>query len=230
MFRLGEGTSIIPTKFTRDRSVYSVWSERKREDIMNILSSAEAVTGLFNIFEHEDGVMLGQRGGQAFPGVLEFGEEVTFYRRLPVPGLENPDDIRKIEYVGWQEVENNSDLVSANAAPVGVGILGRIDPSRDHDIFRFRIPEGTSTISVRMEQTGPGEVQPLVRVFTGDGRFLDERRAAFRGKNVYFTVVLEAGITDILLSVEDHLGRYSSMFPYVLTLGVAGKGTPGEPS
>lgn len=230
LLRLGEGTSVIPAKFMGDRSIYKVWSKRTKEDITRILSSTAAVTRLFNILEHEDGVMLGQKGGQAFLGVHEFGEEVTFYRRLPVPGVDNPEDIRKIEYVSWQEAENNSDAVNANAAPVGMSILGRIDPSRDHDIFRFRLPEGTSKIYVRVEQAGPGEVQPLVRVFTGDGRLIDERRASLRGRNVYFTVALEADTTEILLSVEDHLGRYSSMFPYVLTLGVEGKGTSDEPS
>jgi hypothetical protein len=230
VFRLDETASVIPERFMESRSVYVVWSDREKSDIIRILSSVRSVREYFNIMEHEEGVVLTGKGGPSEQGVREFGEEVTFYRRLPVPGVENPDDIRKIEYVGWQEQEYNSDVASANAAPIGMGILGRIDPSRDHDIYRFRIPEGVTDISVLVEQSGPGEVQPMVRVFTGDGRLVTERIARSRGRNIYFTIALETGITEILVSVEDHLGRYSSMFPYVLTLGAQENGKPDEPS
>jgi len=227
---LGEGTSIIPERFTRESSVYTIWSDRGKDDIVRILSSAQSVKDSFTVLKNEKGVVLNGKNGRARPGVREFGEEVTFYRRLPVPGVENPDDIRKIEYVRWQEQEYNSDAANANAAPTGMGILGRIDPSRDHDLFLFRLPEGVTEISVTVEQSGPGEVQPFIRVFTGDGRLLGEQAAASRGRNIHFTMALEEGISDILLSVEDHLGRYSSMFPYVLTLGVKENGKPDEPS
>ena len=230
LFRLGESASVIPALFAENRSVYTIWSEREKADIVRILSSSELVRKSYSIFEQVDGVLLSGKGSGTQSGVHEFGEEVTFYRRLPVPGVENPDDIRKIEYVAWQEQEDNSDAVNANAAPAGMRILGRIDPSRDHDLYRFSLPEGTEDISVLVEQTGPGEVQPLVRVFSGEGHLIGKGMAKVRGRNVYFTVALKAGVSEILISVEDHLGRYSSMFPYVLTLGTGAKGKPDEPS
>ncbi len=230
IFSLGEGTSAVPARFSRERSVYTVWSDKGKADILRALSSAEVITGSFTIFEQEAGAILRQKRQTAATGVREFGEEVTFYRRLPVPGVENPDDIRKIEYIGWKETEDNSGALNPNAAPVGMGILGRIDPSRDLDFFLFQLPEGTDQISIHVEQVGPGEVRPRVRVFRNDGRIIDDQKASSRGRNLYFTIPLTDGITEILLSVEDHLGRYSSMFPYVLTLGVGGKGKPGEPS
>ena len=55
-------------------------------------------------------------------GVREYGEEVTFYRRLPVAGVENPDDVRKIEFVPWREAEANQTPSTANEAPLGQGI------------------------------------------------------------------------------------------------------------
>jgi hypothetical protein len=152
-------------------------------------------------------------------GVLEFGEEVTFYRHLPVPGIDNPDDIRKIEFVSWQEAENNSEADSANIAPAGKGILGRIDPPRDLDFYRFQLPAKARQVSVLVEQTGPGEVRSRVRVF-GAGTLLADRTATSRGRNLYFTFPVRQGMSDFLLSVEDYLGRYSSMFPYVLRVGV----------
>jgi len=230
LFRLGEGTTVVPARFSRDRSVYTVWSEKRKEDIITALSSSKVVTGFFTISERETAVILQEKSELAPAGVHEFGEEVTFYRRLPVPGLENPGDLRKIEYVGWQEVEDNSRPRSANAAPVGMGILGRIDPSMDQDFFFFRLPKGADQLSIHVEQAGPGEVRPRVRVFRNDGRLIDDQKAKSRGKNLYFFFFNDAATTEILLSVEDYLGRYSSMFPYVLTLGVEGKGKPNEPS
>jgi hypothetical protein len=162
-------------------------------------------------------------------GVLEFGEEVTFYRRLPVPGIENPDDIRKIEFVAWQENENNSEAGSANIAPVGMGILGRVDPSRDLDFFRFELPDGAQEVTVVVEQTGPGEVRSRVRVFDG-GSLLEDQVAKSRGQNLYFTFPVDESMKDFQLSVEDFLGRYSSMFPYVLKVGVSGAQKTDEPT
>jgi len=153
---------------------------------------------------------------------------VTFYRRLPVAGVENPDDVRKIEAVNWQETEDNSGVNSANSAPVGEGILGRIDPPGDQDFFRFLLPEGTSRLSVSVEQTGPGEVMPRVRVFGGDGTLLDDQKARARGRSLFFAIVLPRGTGEILLCLEDHLGRYPSMFPYVLKVGSDREGRSGE--
>ena len=230
LFRLGESATVVPVRFSRERSIYTVWSDKGEREVYKALSSAGIVSGFFTITEEEGDVVLREKGERAAAGVHEFGEEVTFYRRLPVPGVENPDDIRKVEYVGWQEREDNSGPRSANAAPVGMGILGRIDPPRDQDFFFFRFPEGTDQISIHVEQVGPGEVRPRARVFRDDGRLIDDQKAKSRGKSLFFTLHLQAGITEVLLSVEDHLGRHSSMFPYVLRLGVEGKGQADEPS
>ena len=228
--RLGEGATVVPVRFSKERSIYTLWSDKGEGEVFKALSSAEIVSGFFTVSEEEGSVVLREKGERARAGVHEFGEEVTFYKRLPVPGVENPDDVRKIEYIGWQEREDNSGPGSANAAPVGMGILGRINPSRDQDFFFFQLPEGTDQVSVHIEQVGPGEVMPRVRVFSNDGRLIDDQKAKSRGKSLFFTLHLQAGITEILLSVEDHLGRYTSMFPYVLRLGVGGKGQAGEPS
>lgn len=220
-FRLGETASIVPLSFSYDRSRYVIWTPQKIQDVANVLGRLESKPGPMKMQVLDGSITLIMEGGRASAGVLEFGEEVTFYRRLPVPGVENPDDIRKIEYVAWQENENNSEPGRANIAPVGMGILGRIDPPRDLDFFRIEVPDGTREISVSVEQTGPGEVRPRVRVFNG-GLLLEDQAASGRGRNLSFSFSVTSGTRQILLSVEDYLGRYPSMFPYVLKVGAAG--------
>lgn len=220
-FRLGETTSIVPVSFRSQLSRYVVWTSRAVDDVVSVLSSLEKKWKPFKVRVQEREITISMEGQGKTAGVLEFGEEVTFYRRLPVPGIENPDDIRKIEFVAWQEVENNSESGSANIAPVGMGILGRIDPSRDLDFYSFQIPEGARELSVLVEQTGPGEVRSRVRVFSR-GRLLQDRLASSRGRNLYFTFPVGPDSVDLQISVEDFLGRYSSMFPYVLKVGVTG--------
>ncbi|UCG38173.1 MAG: hypothetical protein JSV00_08210, partial [bacterium] len=209
-FRMGEGTTIIPVNFSPDRSVYSIWSTREPDEVVKTLSQSEFVTESFTLLRHEAGVTLVPKAQKQAQGVLEFGEEVVFYRRLPVPGIENPDDVRKIEYVAWQEMEENGEFARANAAPAGMGILGRVDPSRDQDFFRFTLPGGSREIAVYLEQTGPGEVRPRLRVFSTAGRLLYEHIARSRGRNLYFTLTVHEQVREVVLSVEDYLGRYPS--------------------
>ena len=228
-FRLGETTSIVPVSFSFDRSRYIIWTSKELEDAVRVLSMLERKLRPFNVEVHEGGITLTMDGGVATAGVLEFGEEVTFYRRLPVPGVENPDDIRKIEFVAWQEFESNSEVGSANVAPVGMGILGRIDPARDLDFFRFQLPGEAGEVSVLVEQTGPGEVRSRVRVF-GGGSLLEDQLAKSRGRALYFTFQVNPGMIEFQLSVEDFLGRYPSMFPYVLKVGVTANKKANEPT
>ena len=228
-FRLGETTSIVPVSFSFDRSRYVIWTSKSVDDVVKAISILNKKARPFRVQVKESGLTLIMEGKVVTAGVREFGEEVTFYRRLPVPGIENPDDIRKIEFVAWQEYENNSESGNANIAPVGMGILGRVDPSRDLDFFRFELPEGTREVSVSVEQTGPGEVRSRVRIYNS-GSLLDDQVARSRGKNLYFSFPINPEMTEIQLSVEDFLGRYPSMFPYVLKVGVSGVEKADEPT
>jgi hypothetical protein len=228
-FRLGESTSIVPMSFSVDLSRYVVWTPKNADDVIKVLSKINKKPVTFDVKAIPDGITLTMKGRTSTAGVREFGEEVTFYRRLPVPGIENPDDIRKIEFVAWQEYENNSEAGSANVAPVGMGILARIDPSRDLDFYRFEVPEGAKELSVAVEQTGPGEVRTRVRIFSG-GSILVDQTAKSRGKRLYFTFPIDEQTKTFQLSVEDFLGRYSSMFPYVLKVGVTGSNKADEPT
>ncbi|MDF1527218.1 MAG: hypothetical protein RRA15_13580 [bacterium] len=228
-FRLGETTSIVPVSFSLDQSHYIIWTSKALDDAVRVLSMLERKLRPFKVEVHEGGITLTMTGEAVTTGVREFGEEVTFYRRLPVPGIENPDDIRKIEFVAWQEIEGNSESGSANDAPVGMGILGRVDPSRDLDFFRFKLPAEAKEVSVLVEQTGPGEVRSRVRVFAG-GSLLEDQLAKSRGKALYFTFQVSPGMTDFQLSVEDFLGRYPSRFPYVLKVGIIANKKADEPT
>ena len=80
-----------------------------------------------------------------------------------------------------------------------------------------------------VEQTGPGEVRSRVRVF-GGGSLLEDQLAKSRGKALYFTFQVSPGMTEFQLSVEDFLGRYPSMFPYVLKVGVIANKKADEPT
>ncbi len=228
-FRLGQKAYILPESFSRDLSRYLVWTEKSTRDVADILSSMKNKPQPFSVLLLEDGVKLTMGNRPALAGVLEYGEELTFYRRLPVPGVENPDDIRKIEFVPWQEYENNGEVASANAAPVGMGVLGRIDPPRDLDFFQFRLPDGAREVSISVEQAGPGEVRPKVRVFRGE-KLVHEQAARGRGRNLFFSLRVEEGTRDLRISVEDYLGRYPSMFPYVLKINVTGNRESDEPT
>jgi hypothetical protein len=228
-FRLGETTSIVPVSFSLDRSRYIIWTSKKLEDAVRVLAMLERKLRPFSVEVIEGGITVTMEGGVATAGVLEFGEEVTFYRRLPVPGIENPDDIRKIEFVAWQEYESNSEAGSANVAPLGMGILARIDPSRDLDFYRFQLPGEAREVSVVVEQTGPGEVRSRVRIYNG-GNLLEDQLAKSRGRVLYFTFQVDPGMTEFQLSVEDFLGRYPSMYPYVLKVGVTADKKADEPT
>jgi len=228
-FRLGEATSIVPERFSFDRSRYVIWTPKNVDDVVGVLSMLEGKPRPFKVQVQEGGITLIMENEVASAGVPEFAEEVTFYRRLPVPGIENPDDIRKIEFVAWQEHENNSEIRTSNAAPLGMGVLGRIDPSRDLDFFHFELPDGAREVSVQVEQTGPGEVRSRVRVFSG-GSLIEDQVARRRGTNLYFNFPVKPDMTDFQLSIEDFLGRYSSRFPYVLKLEVTGHKKADEPT
>lgn len=228
LFNLGEEADVVPERFTPDRSVYQVWAQKGKEGIASALESSRIVGRIFFIDREEKRLVLREKTDGRGGGVREFRQEVTFYRRLPVAGVENPDDVRKIEAVSWQEAEDNSGVKSANSAPVGEGILGRVDPSGDQDFFRFLLPEGTGRVTVAVEQTGPGEVMPRVRVFGGDGTLLEDQRARARGRNLFFILTLPRETGEVLLCLEDHLGRYPSMFPYVLKVGSGKKEGSGE--
>jgi hypothetical protein len=219
--RLGEASDLIPSRFARDEIEMKLWTIKSPEEIGSILDDLklfgstiqwELISGEFHLTLSDDGVEA--------QGVRELGEEIYFYKRLPVPGVENPEDLKKIELVLWQEEEENGTMPRANMAPIGMGILGRIDPSRDHDLFRFEIPRGAVEISVLVEQTGPNEVQPRVRMFDSSGKLFKDTKARGRGRNTYFSFSINPEIQEIVLSVEDNLNRYTSMFPYVLTVGV----------
>ena len=199
----------------------SLWTTKSPEDIGALLDdlrlSRSNLEWKMGADEIKLAFSLQTSGGR---GVRELGDEIYFYKRMPVPGIENPEDLKKIEIVPWQEEEENGTFPKANIAPVGAGILGKIDSSRDHDLFRFEIPDGAVEISVLVEQTGPNEVQPRIRLFDGNGKLFKDQKAKFRGRNASLTLPVGPDIVEIVLSVEDNLNRYSSMFPYVLTVDV----------
>lgn len=227
--RVGKNTRAVPVSFTPDRSVYNVWAEKGRDAVARALDASRGVSGNFSVAREGEGLILREKAGGRPSGVSEFSREVPFYRRLPIPGAENPEDVRKIRSVAWQEAEDNSDPQKANSAPVGEGILGKIDPPGDQDFFLFSLPEGTRRMTIQVEQSGPGEVRPRVRVFGEDGTFLNDQKAGARGGDLTFGFPVPDGTGRIFLCVEDHLGRYPSVFPYVLTVeGEKGKGS-GEP-
>lgn len=222
MSRLGEGSTLTPSRFSKEGMEMVIWTTKNPEEIGSLLDDLGLSGSSFRW----------QRGNEGFQvvfnsdtrrtrGVREFGEEIYYYKRLPVPGIENPEDLKKVEFVPWQEDEDNGTFPMANVAPVGAGILGKIDSSRDHDLFRFKIPQGAVEVSVLVEQTGPNEVQPRVRMFDGTGKIFKDARAKARGRNTYFTFPLgDPSTEEIVVSVEDNLNRYASMFPYVLTVSV----------
>ena len=217
----GEEAYLIPVRFSREVTEVDFWTTRGPEEVYALLGKIQ-VSGVSVSFRRTpDGftVTIPVKSGEN-EGVSEYGEEVNFYRRLPLPGVENPDDVRKTELVPWREVEDNGSFTTANFAPPGMGIMGKVDPARDHDLFRFNLPDGAVELSVRVEQTGPGEVQPRVRVFDSSGGLREDIHARFRGRNLYFVLPVDFETPWIVVSVEDNLGRHNSTFPYVLTLGV----------
>lgn len=221
MSRSGEASDLIPSRFTRDGIEMKLWTTKSPEEVGTILDDLK-LSGATIQWESRSGKFLLtlSSDGEEAKGVRELGEEVYFYKRLPVPGVENPEDLKKIQIVLWKEEEENGTFSRANMAPTGMGILGRIDPSRDHDLFRFEIPRGAVEIYVLVEQTGPNEVQPRVRMFDSSGKLIRDTKAKARGRNAYFSFPIDPAIQEIVLSVEDNLNRYTSMFPYVLTVGV----------
>ena len=227
--RVGKNTRAVPVRFTPDRSVYNVWAEKGLDGIARALGSSRIVSEIFSVTREGEGLIFREKASGRPPGVSEFSREVPFYRRLPIPGAENPEDVRKIRAVPWQEAENNSDPERANAAPLGEGILGKIDPPGDQDFFLFSLPAGIRRIMIQVEQSGPGEVRPRVRVFGEDGTSLNDQKAGARGGNLSFGFPVPDGTGRIFLCVEDHLGRYPSVFPYVLTVEGGKREGSGEP-
>jgi hypothetical protein len=222
--RLGEDTDIIPFRFTAAGSTYKVYTTVEATRFARALEESARFDGSLKVEpsgEQFTVTATGEAKGRS--GVVEFSEEVTFYRRLPVAGIENPDDVKKIDFVPWHESEDNGSFLMANDAPLGMGILAKIEPSMDHDIFRFIVPPGTTSLSVLLQHTGPGEVRPRVRIYSGEGKLLGTGLARRRGSDLRFELAIETEVEVVVLSVEDELGRYPSMFPYVLT--VSGNGS-----
>ncbi|MBN2720195.1 MAG: hypothetical protein JXR72_03730 [Proteobacteria bacterium] len=227
--RVGKNTRAVPVRFTSDRSVYNVWAEKGRDAVARALDSSRVVSGIFSVAREGEGIILREKGDRRPGGVGKFGRELSFYRNLPIPGAEKPENVRKVQTVAWEEEENNSGPKIANFAPVGEGILGKIDSPGDQDFFLFSLPDGTRRLTIQVEQSGPGEMRPRVRVFGEDGTFLNDEKAGARGGDLTFGFPVPDGTDKIFLCVEDHLGRYPSVFPYVLTVeGEKGK-AGGEP-
>ena len=231
IFKLGDEATMIPALFTSNIAQYTLWTDKEMPAIEKVMEEVQRNDDGFKytVFENSLNIDFGVYDVEQ-TGVQEYGEEVMFYRRLPVAGVENPDDIKKIEFIPWHEVEENSTFKIANEAPLNMGILGKINPSRDHDLYKYLLPDGVSGLSIMVEQTGPGEMRPKVRVFSRDGVLLGVDTARRRGRNLYFELPIQAGISEVIISVEDDLGRYSSMFPYVITVGGIGLTKEHEPS
>ncbi|UCF31315.1 MAG: hypothetical protein JSV26_02535 [bacterium] len=226
---LGQDTVLLPIRFTPDEVTLKVFTERRREEMADRLAGLILSGHPVELTDRQGGFSLTVPEEVAVPvGVREYGEEIPFYRRIPAPGIDNPEDLIKVEVIPWQEVEENGIVALANPAPTGEAILGRIDPSRDRDLYRFQVPKNTSSITVSVEQAGPGEVRPRVRVFDGSGRLLGDRRAFSRGRGLYISLPVKPGLGEVVLSVEDYLGRYVSKFPYILSVGaVVGRSREG---
>ena len=219
---LGKETSLMPARYAPGLVSLTLLTDRTHDEVSDRLADLRILNHPVEYEAHERGFSLTLSPDSVVPAqVREFGEEVSFYRRVPAPGIENPDDLRKKVVVPWHEKEENGSFALANKALAGEGILGNIDPSRDRDLFRFQIPAGAQSIKVTVEQTGPGEIRPRVRIFSGSGRLLMDRRARTRGRGLFLTMPVDPGLDQIVLSVEDDLGRYVSKFPYVLSVGVA---------
>ncbi|MFV2082389.1 MAG: hypothetical protein ACC669_11060, partial [bacterium] len=118
----------------------------------------------------------------------------------------------------WAEQEENGTIYTANIAPVGMGIIGKIDYSRDHDFYHFLLPERTIELAVRVELTGPDELQSRVRIFSSAGKLISDKRARRRGRNLYQTVRIDPDTRAVILAMEDYLGRHKSLFSYVLNV------------
>ena len=73
-------------------------------------------------------------------------------------------------------------------------------------------------------------MRPRVRVFAGSGNLIADRTARSRGRNLYFQVPVDGQTGSVVVSVEDHLGRYPSMFPYVIKVLADRAANEDEPS
>ena len=220
----GDKASIIPDRFSREMTEINFWTAREPGEVSALLGKIRVAGAPLQFQRTSDGFAVTLPGGRkAAVGVREYGENVNFYRRLPFPGVENPEDIKKTELVPWREQEDNGTFFTANLAPPGAGILGKIDPAKDHDLYRFNLPAHTIEMTVHVEQTGPGEFQPRVRIFDSKGELRGDVRARRRGRSLYFVLPVDFETAWIILSVEDNLGRHDSMFPYVLNLGLKGE-------
>ncbi len=217
--RLGEEASIFPAAYTKEQARLNLWTAMAASEVIDILKEIE-LSGFSLDAEQNDGVftIILQDDPAAVQGVIEYGLEVPFYKRIPVPGLENPEDLKKIEQVQWAEQEENDTIYTANIAPVGMGIIGKIDYSKDHDFYHFLLPERTVELAVRVELTGPDELQSRVRIFSSAGKLISDTRARRRGRNLYQTVRLEPDTRAVILAMEDYLGRHKSLFSYVINV------------
>ena len=217
--KLGENASILPAAYTRERVDLVLYTARSQQEVVDILNDLE-LTG-FNLEAsiQEDMITVTMNEDpEAVRGVVEYGLDVSFYKRIPVPGLENPEDLKKTEFVPWTEQEENGTIYTANIAPVGMAIIGKMNYPQDHDFYHFLLPDKTNSVAYRVELTGPDEQQSRVRVFTSSGELISDNRASRRGRNLYKTFKVEKGTQAVILSVEDYLGRHKSLFSYVLNL------------
>jgi len=217
--RLGEEATIVPVAYTKEQARLNLWTAITAPKVIDILKEIE-LTGFSLDVEQSDGVftIVLRDDPAAVRGVIEYGLEVPFYKRIPVPGLENPEDLKKVELVQWAEQEENGTIYTANIAPVGMGIIGKIDYSRDHDFYHFLLPERTIELAVRVELTGPDELQSRVRIFSSAGKLISDKRARRRGRNLYQTVRIDPDTRAVILAMEDYLGRHKSLFSYVLNV------------
>lgn len=229
---LEETAAIIPSRFGPEGAEYTVWTPDGPDRFQRALARAVSGEETATLTVEENRAVIGlTEAAAARTGVREYGEEVTFYRRLPVAGMENPDDVRKIELVQWHETEENDSFPVANDAPLDMGILGKIEPSADHDMFRFAVPRGVTSLSITVEHTGPVEIKPRIRVYSAGGSLLANRTAVRRGRSLRFTMTLPEAAGDVVVALEDDLGRYAGMFPYVLRVtGVGASPGDHEPS
>ncbi len=217
--KLGEKASLLPVAYTGERVDLVLYTARSPREVVDILNELELTGfGLKASMQEDTITVLVNEDPEAVRGVVEYGLDVPYYKRIPVPGLENPEDLKKTELVPWAEQEENGTIYTANIAPLGMAVIGKMNYPQDHDFYHFLLQENTRRVSFRVELTGPDEQQSRVRVFTPSGRLISDTRASRRGRNLYHTFKVEKDTKAVILSVEDYLGRHKSLFSYVLNV------------
>jgi hypothetical protein len=218
---LGEDGSVVPVRFAGSLAEYGLSTTRSLAEAASALADPGERPALV-VEETPDGLLL------RFPvparELAAFGQTVTFYRRAPGPGEADPGDVRGVETVPWREVEPNDTPAQAELLPFGEGVLGAVDPASDRDFYRVELPPHTAGLVVVAGNTGPGEFRPRVRVFSDGGSLLWEGKAAARGRSLMGSFAVPTGVSAVLLSIEDDLGRVPSRFPYRLTVSARDRG------